>query len=110
MFLRLNVSEAAVKTAIRPMPLAIARSRPFMFGTRAEYRTPGMESRLSDQFVAVRQLRNPLWMDERSNFNVLQSGCGEQSDEFRLLLRRNDSGFVLETIARTDLNDAGLAG
>jgi hypothetical protein len=41
MFFLLNVSEAAVKTAIRPIPAFSARSRPFMFGTSAEYRTPG---------------------------------------------------------------------
>jgi hypothetical protein len=35
-FLRLNVSEAAVKTAIFPAPAASARSSPCSFGTSAE--------------------------------------------------------------------------
>ena len=34
MFFRLNVSDAAVKTAISATPAAWARSRPFSFGTR----------------------------------------------------------------------------
>jgi hypothetical protein len=33
MFLRLKVSEAAVKTAISSTPAAMARSRPLRFGT-----------------------------------------------------------------------------
>ena len=36
----LDLSDAAVKTAMRRSPLSSARSKPFMFGTSAEYRTP----------------------------------------------------------------------
>jgi len=37
----LKVSDAAVNSAIDFTPASIARSRPFMFGTRTGYSTPG---------------------------------------------------------------------
>ena len=40
MLWRAKVSEAAVNTAMRRIPALAARSRPTMFGTRAEYVTP----------------------------------------------------------------------
>ena len=40
MFFLLKVSEADVNTAMRDIPESMARSSPFMLGTRAEYRVP----------------------------------------------------------------------
>jgi hypothetical protein len=37
----LKVSEAAVKRAMEVTPASMARSSPFMFGTRTGYSTPG---------------------------------------------------------------------
>ena len=42
MFRRVNVLEAAVKTAILFTPASLARSNPRSFGTNAEYTTPGV--------------------------------------------------------------------
>ena len=41
MLRRLNVSEAAAKTATSVTPASLARASPFRFGTSAEYLVPG---------------------------------------------------------------------
>ena len=64
-----------------------------------------MLSAVTDQLLRVRELRYPLRMDKRRHLDVLESGSGKQLDEFSLLARRYNSGFVLKTVARADFHD-----
>src|SRR5438552_13950258 len=60
--------------------------------------------------MRVRQLRNPLRVDERCNFDVFQPGRDQQFDEFRLLLCWNVLRFVLQSVSRPNFNDPYIHG
>jgi hypothetical protein len=59
---------------------------------------------LHDRF-SVRHLRHSLWVHEADCLDPAQPGSDEPLDESNLVACRDRDGFILQSIARTDLNE-----
>jgi hypothetical protein len=109
MFFRLKVSEAAVNTAISSTPASMARSSPLQ--VRHQHRgrrrrgAPGR-----GDLGRVRELRDPARADEAGGLDGRQPRGGEALDELDLDRRRHHGRFVLQPVARPDLDDPHAGG
>ncbi len=63
-----------------------------------------------EQLLRVRQLGDPLGVDEARRLDRRQARVGQAADELRLDLRRDRRLLVLQAVARTDLVDADAGG
>ena len=105
MLRRLKPSEAAAKIATSRTPAANARSRPARFGTRAGYRTPARRVMPAKTSPASARRRHPLRTHEGGHFDHRQAGGAQAIDEGDLVRRRDLARFVLQAVARPDLDD-----
>ena len=93
-----------------PRGAASAASRPFMLGVSTEWRTPAGRGMPAITCGVVGHLRHPLRADEAGDLDLAAAGGLQAVDEFDLLRRWHRLRFVLQAVARADLDEGDVAG
>jgi hypothetical protein len=104
-----NASDAAANTATSFTPPP-ARLQTAQVGRQCAVGHAGLALDLREHLGRTGHLRHPFGRDETADFYIAQAGGAQGVDQLYLVGHADRLGFVLQTVARADFDQAYLGG
>ena len=105
-----NASDAAANTATSFTPAAEGILKAAQVGRQRAVGHAGLALDLRKHLGRTGHLRHPLGRDETADFDIAQTRGAEGVHQLHLVGHADGLGFVLQTVARADFDQAHVGG